>query len=115
MDMQPEDYVRVQAAIQRWVDSSISKTCNVPNNYTVEQTRELYELMYELGCKGGTIYRDGSRDEQVLMLKGDERAESSKKAKSEEVEQVATPHHVYPRPKKLSGVTVSCQTPFGKA
>jgi ribonucleoside-diphosphate reductase alpha chain len=115
MDLAPEDHVRVQGAIQRWVDSSISKTCNVPNNYTVEQTRELYELMYELGCKGGTIYRDGSRDEQVLMLKGDERAESSKKAKSEEVEQVATPHHVYPRPKKLSGVTVSCQTPFGKA
>jgi ribonucleoside-diphosphate reductase alpha chain len=56
MDMQPEDHVRVQAAIQRWIDSSISKTCNTPHSYTVEQTRELYELMYELGCKGGTIY-----------------------------------------------------------
>src|SRR5690606_17762238 len=68
MELTPEEHVRVQGAIQRWVDSSISKTANVPNNYTVEQTRELYEYMYELGCKGGTIYRDGSRSEQVLNL-----------------------------------------------
>ena len=56
MDLTPEQHVRVMATIQRWVDSSISKTCNVPADYTVQQTRELYELMYELGCKGGTIY-----------------------------------------------------------
>src|SRR5690606_26553590 len=91
MDLQPEEHVRVQAASQRWVDSSISKTCNVPNSYTVEQTRELYELMYELGCKGGTIYRDGSRSEQVLMLK-DEKKEPEPQAN--DVTQVATPHHV---------------------
>jgi ribonucleoside-diphosphate reductase alpha chain len=121
MDLAPEEHVRVQAAIQRWVDSSISKTANLPNNYTVEQTRELYELMYELGCKGGTIYRDGSRSEQVLMLKGDERAEGemkdNQKAKAEvtvtDAEQVATPHRVYPRPKRLSGVTVNTPTPYG--
>lgn len=71
MDLTPEQHVGVQAAMQTWIDSSISKTCNVPNEYTVEQTRELYELMYRLGCKGGTIYRDGSRDEQVLMLKAE--------------------------------------------
>ncbi len=117
MDLTPEEHIRVQAAIQRWVDSSISKTANLPNDYTVEQTRELYEYMYELGCKGGTIYRDGSRDEQVLMLKGDERAESEmdRKSKSDKVEQVATPHRVYPRPPKLTGVTVSRKTPFGTA
>jgi ribonucleoside-diphosphate reductase alpha chain len=122
MDLSPEEHVRVQAAIQRWVDSSISKTANLPNNYTIDQTRKLYELMYELGCKGGTIYRDGSRDEQVLMLKGDERAESemkdneqAKRLAAAEQEQVATPHRVYPRPKCLSGVTVSTLTPFGTA
>ncbi|HVU13911.1 MAG TPA: LAGLIDADG family homing endonuclease [Phototrophicaceae bacterium] len=117
MDLTPEEHVRVQAAIQRWVDASISKTSNLPNHYTVEQTRELYELMYELGCKGGTIYRDGSRDEQVLMLKGDERAEAELKQAPEEkqVEQVATPHHVYPRPAELHGVTVKSNTPFGTA
>ncbi len=112
MDLLPEDHVRVQAAIQRWVDSSISKTCNVPNHYTVEQTRELYQLMYDLGCKGGTIYRDGSRSEQVLMLKEEKAPEP---VKAVEVSQVATPHHVYPRPKRLSGVTVTTNTPFGTA
>jgi len=71
MDLSPEEHVRVEAAIQRWIDSSISKTANLPADYTVEQTRELYELMYRLGCKGGTVYRDSSRDEQVLMLKED--------------------------------------------
>ena len=66
MDLTPEEHIMVQAAAQNWVDSAISKTCNVPHDYTVDQVRELYELMYELGCKGGTVYRDGSRDEQVL-------------------------------------------------
>jgi ribonucleoside-diphosphate reductase alpha chain len=120
MDLSPEEHIKVQAAIQRWVDSSISKTCNVPNNYTVEQVSDLYWYMYDMGCKGGTIYRDGSRDEQVLMLKGDERAEKeiTKKPENghvEEPKQVSTPHHVYPRPNKLSGVTVRRKTPFGNA
>jgi ribonucleoside-diphosphate reductase alpha chain len=66
MELMPEEHVRVQAAVQRWTDSAISKTCNAPANYTIEQTKQLYTLMYDLGCKGGTIYRDGSRDEQIL-------------------------------------------------
>lgn len=66
MELAPEDHVRVQAAVQRWTDSAISKTCNAPSHYTVEDTKKLYEMMYDLGCKGGTIYRDGSRDEQIL-------------------------------------------------
>lgn len=66
MELMPEEHVRVQAAVQRWTDSAISKTCNAPSDYTVEQTKNLYTLMYDLGCKGGTIYRDGSRDEQIL-------------------------------------------------
>jgi ribonucleoside-diphosphate reductase alpha chain len=66
MELMPEEHVRVQAAVQRWTDSAISKTCNAPSNYSVEQTKQLYTMMYDLGCKGGTIYRDGSRDEQVL-------------------------------------------------
>ncbi len=66
MSMGPEDHVKLQATIQRWTDSSISKTANVPADFTVEQTMKLYEYAFDLGCKGVTIYRDGSRDEQIL-------------------------------------------------
>ncbi len=72
MDLPPEGHVKVQAAIQRWVDSSISKTGNTPADYTVEETANLYKLMYDLGCKGGTTYRDGSRDTQVLNKMDDD-------------------------------------------
>lgn len=68
MQLSPREHVQVQAAIQRWVDSAISKTVNCPNDYTIDQVAEVYELMYELGCKGGTIYRDNSRTEQVLII-----------------------------------------------
>ena len=66
MDLSAKEHIYVQAAIQRWVDSSISKTANCPSDFTVEETAELYELAFDLGCKGVTIYRDGSRDVQVL-------------------------------------------------
>jgi ribonucleoside-diphosphate reductase alpha chain len=66
MDLSAEDHIRAQAAIQKWVDSSISKTANCPADFTLEETKELYELAFDLGCKGVTIYRDGSRDVQVL-------------------------------------------------
>jgi ribonucleoside-diphosphate reductase alpha chain len=66
MSLSAEDHIRAQAAIQTWVDSSISKTANCPADFTVEETKRLYELAFDLGCKGVTIYRDGSRDVQVL-------------------------------------------------
>ncbi|MCY3833754.1 MAG: adenosylcobalamin-dependent ribonucleoside-diphosphate reductase [Chloroflexi bacterium] len=117
MDLTPHEHIKVQGAFQRWIDSAISKTCNVPNEYTVDEVSELYKYMYELGCKGGTIYRDGSRDEQVLMLKGDERAESEMEdiKSGESAEPATTPHRVYPRPERLEGLSVRTQTPFGKA
>jgi ribonucleoside-diphosphate reductase alpha chain len=65
-DLSAEDHVRIQAVIQKWTDSSISKTANCPNEFTVSETKKLYELAFDLGCKGVTIYRDGSRDIQVL-------------------------------------------------
>lgn len=77
MDLQPAEHIRVQACIQKWVDSAISKTCNVPADYTKDEVRSIYELMYATGCKGGTIYRDGSRDVQVLNIKEEEGRKSA--------------------------------------
>lgn len=72
MELSPDGHINVQATIQRWVDSSISKTVNAPEDYTVAQTRELYEKAYKLNCKGTTIYVDKSRDSQVLTLTAEE-------------------------------------------
>ncbi|WP_336881860.1 vitamin B12-dependent ribonucleotide reductase [Priestia koreensis] len=72
MELAPEAHADVQCIIQRWVDSSISKTVNAPRGYTVEQVKKVYERLYKGGAKGGTVYVDGSRDAQVLTLKAEE-------------------------------------------
>ncbi|HWE61037.1 MAG TPA: ribonucleotide reductase N-terminal alpha domain-containing protein, partial [Chloroflexota bacterium] len=61
-DLTPEDHVQVQARVQRYTDSSISKTANAPNSHTAKDVAQLYNLAYDLGCKGVTYYREGSRD-----------------------------------------------------
>ncbi|TCP53280.1 ribonucleoside-diphosphate reductase class II [Tumebacillus sp. BK434] len=122
MDLSPVDHVRVQAALQKWIDSSISKTCNAPNSYTVEDTKKLYDLAYELGCKGVTIYRDGSRSEQVLSLK-EEKADEQEQAGEEQnvlspEEILALTNQTYkrqPRPDVLYGATYKKDTPLGSA
>lgn len=119
MQLTPVEHVRVQAALQRWVDSAISKTCNVPHDYTVEQTRELYEYMYRLGCKGGTIYRDGSRDEQVLNLKKEDEpkatptAQTTAETPKKSLAELWNQPKVRPRPKRLRGITVKQRSPLG--
>lgn len=72
MELKPEAHADVQCIIQRWIDSSISKTVNAPKGYTVEQVEGVYERLYKGGAKGGTVYVDGSRDSQVLTLKAEE-------------------------------------------
>ena len=72
MELKPEEHVDVQTTIQRWVDSSISKTVNAPKGYSVSEVAKIYERLYKGGAKGGTVYVDGSRDSQVLTLEAEE-------------------------------------------
>jgi ribonucleoside-diphosphate reductase alpha chain len=72
MDLSPEEHADTQCAIQRWIDSSISKTVNAPRGYSVRQVQGIYERLYKNKAKGGTVYVDGSRDSQVLSLTNDE-------------------------------------------
>ncbi len=120
MELSPEEHVRVQAALQTWIDSSISKTCNAPNSYTVQDTKELYDLAYDLGCKGVTIYRDGSRSEQVLSLTNpDEQNESEDTTKAADVKasmnQEQVGYQKRKRPAVLYGATYEKETPLGTA
>lgn len=75
MELTPEAHVDVQCVIQRWVDSSLSKTVNAPKGYAVSQVQKVYERLYKGGAKGGTVYVDGSRDSQVLTLTNNEETE----------------------------------------
>jgi ribonucleoside-diphosphate reductase alpha chain len=114
-DLTPEEHVRVQALIQQYTDASISKTVNAPRDHTVEQVDRLYRLAYELGCKGVTYYRDGSRDAVLMHL--DEK-EKEKRPSGEAASTAAAADEVprlRPRPHVLTGATYRAPTPVGTA
>jgi len=83
-DIEPEWHVKIQAAWQKWFDNSISKTINFSHDASIEDVRKSYLLAWKLGCKGITIYRDGSKTDQVLSVAGtSEKNVSDKDKKSE--------------------------------
>ena len=119
MDITPEEHVIMQAALQRFVDNSISKTINFPPEATVEDVKTAYKMAWELGCKGITVYVTGSRQEVVLETKAV--AESKKKGANgtsaemiEAVQEVHVPQR-RPRPQRLMGLTYRRETPLGTA
>lgn len=103
-DIRPEWHIRIQSAFQKYVDNAVSKTINFPNSATEDEVREGYLLAYKLGCKGCTVYRDGSRDSQVLTL-GASKNEGGLKEDGTIAPRV--------RPKITTGYTIKTNTACG--
>lgn len=101
-DISPEYHIRMQAAFQKYTDNAVSKTVNFPTEATRDEVAEVYRLAYSLGCKGVTIYRDGSRNEQVLTV-GTAAAKSP--APAVPAPAVSTRITPRPRPEVTRGIT----------
>jgi ribonucleoside-diphosphate reductase alpha chain len=104
-DLTPEEHVKVQAIAQEYIDSSISKTVNAPNNHGVEDVKQLYTLSYDMGLKGVTYMRDGSREGVLSRVE---------EKKEEQPIKVIPEIPVTPRPLMVEGVTYQTETPVGK-
>ncbi|MFV1956397.1 MAG: vitamin B12-dependent ribonucleotide reductase [bacterium] len=106
-DISPEWHIRMQAAFQKYTDNAVSKTVNFSSDATRDDIEEAYHLAYNLGCKGITVYRDGSRDEQVLSFGSGEGEEA---AAHGEPDVLSVPR---PRPHITQGMTVKMKTGCG--
>lgn len=108
-DITPQDHIRMQAAFQRHTDNAVSKTVNFCNNATREDVATVYRLAYQQDCKGVTIYRDGSRDMQVLSV-------GKKEGKAPEAAVPMESHKIgrkRDRPRALRGATYQMETGCG--
>jgi ribonucleoside-diphosphate reductase alpha chain len=134
-EVTPEWHVRMQGAWQEHTDNGVSKTCNLPNQATVDEVADVYRLAFQVGCLGITVFRDGSKGVQVLHVgtkntgKGaTENEEEAKEALAQAVEEASQPaqllqgqpssdgyFHKKPRPSILYGTTYCQPTPLGTA
>ena len=99
-EVSPQWHIKIQAAFQKFTDNAVSKTVNFPQQASADDVRQVYLMAYDLGLKGVTIYRDGSREEQVLSF-----------GKTKATMQYITPR---PRPERTNGVTELITTGCGK-
>jgi ribonucleoside-diphosphate reductase alpha chain len=104
-DITPMEHITMQAAFQKYVDNAVSKTVNFPRDATQKDVEEVYLLAYQLGCKGVTVYRDGSREEQVLT-----RGKKAAKAPASDQKQKIIPKK---RPDVIRGTTRLMKTGCG--
>ena len=107
-EISPIWHVKMQSAFQKYTDNAVSKTVNFSKEATIEDVREVYMLAYIQGCKGITIYRDGSRTGQVLNVG------TSENKKEEEFFKAKNTFIPKPRPKDLIGRTIEMMTGCGK-
>jgi ribonucleoside-diphosphate reductase alpha chain len=117
-DISADEHVRMQAAMQAFVDNSLSKTCNFPEGATVDEVAKAYLQAWELGCRGLTVYVTGSRQKVVLETRStaDKQlvTEVSDDGFADSQLQMWMPGKK-PRPRRLDGSTISMETPVGKA
>jgi ribonucleoside-diphosphate reductase alpha chain len=117
-DITAEEHVRMQAALQAFVDNSLSKTVNFPDDATEEDVAHAYMLAWELGCKGITVYVTGTREKVVLETKAtaDKKQASSGQTEAGSFAPIASwADGKKPRPAALTGQTYNIETPVGKA
>ncbi|MBN2678097.1 MAG: adenosylcobalamin-dependent ribonucleoside-diphosphate reductase, partial [Anaerolineaceae bacterium] len=122
-DVSAEEHVRMQAALQAFVDNSLSKTINFPPGTNPDEVATAYQLAWQLGCKGITVYVTGSRDKVVLETKATAEKKKGLKLYGENIHsegkeiplELLWTETKKPRPRYLKGFTYSIETPVGKA
>jgi ribonucleoside-diphosphate reductase alpha chain len=123
LDVPAEEHVRMQAALQAFVDNSLSKTINFPAGSTTDEVAKAYQLAWKLGCKGITVYVTGSREKVVLETKATVEKKQGLKLYGENIHsegkeiplELLWTETKKPRPRFLKGYTYSIETPVGKA